>query len=932
MPKIKITRLPKAVGGGAYGAQTPPVDNMSNPYTGSYRGGNTPEIKVNETLQPTSKENATLEAELGETVVTNLQGEGLPEFYKIAGKPHSRGGTPLNLPSNSFIFSQNNKLKIKDSDTLKMFGKTAKGAGYTPAEISKSYNLNKYREVLANPYNDKIQRETAEKMIQNYNLKLGALALVQESMKGFETGIPALAMGYMEHAGISPEELLGQAPQPTAPPQMKMGGESRRMEGGGANDFMEVTMKERPDWMNAVKKTKGAFMDKIAGIGRALTGVDEEEEMLARTGSDYMFDSNSGVDLGQNTFLPSGTPDPYNSKMGAQFQGLAKYGAEVSNKNKYIKKADGTIEIRTQGGEFIGVVKPGQKEKFDGGGATGALPRLPGGMKYYTMPDGSIEMRNRKGYVVQVIRPAGSNQIPETASRSKKVQDMKRDAIKWDPKAEGYDRTKVRKNHYIMGDDGKYRKVTGHSKAKADAKYFDDDERLGKYADDYALLKQTFEEDPELKKAFIDNYRSTVKKVKVGKLTQAQINSMRGLTDKQIMDIFYLKQKQNLAVQNKMGNIDDPKDAMDHDRSLAKKILNDLDFEQLPIDQIGAFQAAYTGLYTLSQDDKYKGKLKNFKIADVGVDDESGALTGGRGTISDIDGYEGNTTIGQAALAMDSELATEDVPEIDGPADVKHMKVPPTYQGAKPWTQDLVNLGFAGSRYFDIEKAKPFEAPLATRYADPNTLDFRGGAARIGSQVAAGAQQAGTLMGPQAFAATFANMQKGAADSTMKLQEQEYQGNQNILNKFEMFNTGVHNKAAQVKQGLATKLYDKHQIVNQQFKNAKWKAANEIRNATNQLITNRGQTQSLNAMHDDFAVDPTTGFTYKKDTYGRIDPKSPSTAMSNSARKIMRENPGMEAGDALKWAKADAGISDPEYPAGVNPAAYSYPGVGQRRT
>ena len=60
-----------------------------------------------------------------------------------------------------------------------------------------------------------------------------------------------------------------------------------------------------------------------------------------------------------------------------------------------------------------------------------------------------------------------------------------------------------------MGDDGKYRKVTGHSKAKADAKYFDDDERLGKYADDYALLKQTFEEDPELKKAFIDNYKNS---------------------------------------------------------------------------------------------------------------------------------------------------------------------------------------------------------------------------------------------------------------------------------------------------------------------------------------------------------------------------------------------------------------------------------------
>ena len=78
-------------------------------------------------------------------------------------------------------------MKIKDPDILEMFGKTGK-KGYTPAELSKTYNLNKYREILANNTSSPRAIETAEAMIQNYNLKLGALALVQESMKGFENG------------------------------------------------------------------------------------------------------------------------------------------------------------------------------------------------------------------------------------------------------------------------------------------------------------------------------------------------------------------------------------------------------------------------------------------------------------------------------------------------------------------------------------------------------------------------------------------------------------------------------------------------------------------------------------------------------------------------------------------------------------------------
>ena len=224
MRKVKITKLPEKKHGGStqmFGAQTPPVDNTVSPGPSSFHGGNDPEIKINRTLKPTTKENATLEAEVGETIVTNLSGEGIPEFYKVGGKRHYNGGTYLNVPENSFIFSRDKSMKIDNPNLLKMFGKSGKGKkSYTPAELSMSYDLNTYREILADPSSSKRDRETAEQMIKNYNLKLGALALVQESIKGFDNGIPEIAMPYLQSVGIDPAQLVNPQMAPT-PEQMQ---------------------------------------------------------------------------------------------------------------------------------------------------------------------------------------------------------------------------------------------------------------------------------------------------------------------------------------------------------------------------------------------------------------------------------------------------------------------------------------------------------------------------------------------------------------------------------------------------------------------------------------------------------------------------------------------------------------------------------------
>jgi hypothetical protein len=161
-----------------------------------------PRIAVSNTLQPVPRNLANIEAEKDETIYF-LNNGGLPAHYKIGGQPHSKGGTPLNVPEDSFVFSK--ALKLKDKRLFPYFDIT-KPTSFS--DIAKKYDINKFRKILADPDTDKLQKETAEKMIANYNLKLGMLALAQESTKGFPQGIPMIAAPFTEVNAISPEMIL----------------------------------------------------------------------------------------------------------------------------------------------------------------------------------------------------------------------------------------------------------------------------------------------------------------------------------------------------------------------------------------------------------------------------------------------------------------------------------------------------------------------------------------------------------------------------------------------------------------------------------------------------------------------------------------------------------------------------------------------------
>jgi len=762
--KIKITKFAR---GGSYGDMTPPSDYMAFPHTNTESSMGT---DVNRTLKPVNREDANLEAEKGETVITNLQGDNLPEFYTVGGKPHYEGGSPLNLPDNSFIFSKDRKLKIKDPEILKMFGKTG-DKGYTPAELSKSYDLNKYRKVLASPESDHKQRETAEQMMQNYNRKLGALALVQESMKGFDSGIPAISIPYLESMGFNPEEFLNPA------------------------------------------------------------GIEEQTT--------------------------------------AEF----KKGGSVDRKRK-IK-----LKLYNPGGE-------------------------PGG-----------------GLGDEGSNPVKKQKIPDNAK-------------KWDPADPDYDESKFKEGDYVLRDDGYWYRISGRRKQKPGSLV--EDPKLGRYQEDFSLLYETFQ-DPDVRKMFVEEYRKELATLKPSrKMTQKHISDAMALSDDEIINTFLYKNKTNLALDNYLNDkygqslAEYDKDGKwDKVHGTANKYMKELGYKEFDDVQTIAFQTGYVAFAKLSQSPDAPPVMKKFGVMQVGKADEPGGGTN-IPTISDVDMWDGNTTSGQVVMPLETEwdfeiAPDEDEEEVEADPKVQHLGDPAMRPPAKWWTQDLVNMAGAASDYLGLKKHMPWQATPQFTAADPTFTDFRGSAARIGSMSNALAEQAATFGDPQSYGAMAANIQKGMVDPILQTQEHEARTNVGITNEFEMYNTGAKNQYDMTKANLDTMLYDKYMAVNQNFDNAKRALKHNMLQAFNTGWTNKGQTQALNELYDNYWVDPKTG--YLQFYPGRRDIKPSDDNMlsfEDEVTNIKGRNPEMSWQHAINIAKANRGHYS-DYPTGLNAGQFAYP-------
>lgn len=316
MRKVKIKGLPNKASGGDTGRNSSGAneglrryfDGVKN-YDSGMNQFAAPEFEVNKSISAVDRSEANIEAEGGEYAVVPGKA-GIPESYKINGPRHGSGGVPLNLSDDSFIFSDTKDMKIKDKEILAEFGvsipKKGKPKAYTPADLAKKYDLNKYKKTLLNPNSDRLERETAEAMIKNYNMKLGKLALVQESKKGFPQEVPEIAMPYLQSIGQDPSQFSGAQPQPPIaaygagvvgdPSQYsygKYGGQNKQM----AKRFNGLNIAQRGG------EFEGAFWKSIMQGGGSVDDDTIVQETLYGTPSDVTI--NSGVVVRDQQQVPA---------------------------------------------------------------------------------------------------------------------------------------------------------------------------------------------------------------------------------------------------------------------------------------------------------------------------------------------------------------------------------------------------------------------------------------------------------------------------------------------------------------------------------------------------------------------------------------------------------------------------------------------------
>jgi hypothetical protein len=160
---------------------------------------------VRYSLSSVPREMANIEAEGGETVLTDLNNDGQFGLYNITGPRHSSGGVPMFLPEQSFVFSDTEKMKMNRQE-LAEFGIESRKK-MTPAKVSKKFQLNQFIGAMRDIDADPIKVRSAELMIDKNSKSLSKLAFGQEAKKNFADGVPLASYPYLVAQGLDPIEF-----------------------------------------------------------------------------------------------------------------------------------------------------------------------------------------------------------------------------------------------------------------------------------------------------------------------------------------------------------------------------------------------------------------------------------------------------------------------------------------------------------------------------------------------------------------------------------------------------------------------------------------------------------------------------------------------------------------------------------------------------
>lgn len=229
----------------------------------------------------------------------------------------------------------------------------------------------------------------------------------------------------------------------------------------------------------------------------------------------------------------------------------------------------------------------------------------------------------------------------------------------------------------------------------------------------------------------------------------------------------------------------------------------------------------------------------------------------------DVDGWLGGVSsivpkpLGRKAILVDQtkpkEVKKEEAKIYNNPLP-EQKEVPNEW-----WLQDKNNLGLAMSNLFDIKRYTPWNATPDNKYIDPVFYDPTRALAANSEMVNQGVQGAANFSNPQAFAANFSQMQGQGATQAANIVGNYADRNVGVANQTNAANTASYNQFSREKANLATNLFDKYTIMNQQFDNSRRQAKEQIVGALNQGYTNAGKTQAMNSLFPNFNIDPAAG-------------------------------------------------------------------------
>jgi len=861
--KVRIKKLPQArTGYQVQGSLANDVPAMGGADYNTYIG--MPKPRVSKYITAVPREEANLEAEGGETVYGDLNGDGMAEHKIIKGPRHSNGGVPLNLPDDTFIYSDFRGMNIKEPELLAMFGKSGNKKGkksYTPAELAKQYDIEKYRKILQDPDSDKIDKKTAELMIKNYQNKLAALALVQESAKGFPQGIAKASQPFLDENQYSEETFLS--------PEVKQFSQQIDSKVAEAETEKSNTELENEEIAQAEEMNQGQPVAQPQEMAQGMQpGMEEGMAPMAQYGMQM-----GGFEFPYETDLPEAE---YGMAMGVNprnYMGRPK--SPMYARGGALRTYDGST-----GGSSTGPTGGAPADEIDITGMTPEQARrarhdyqrkLKKQGKPFTEP---IYFKTVNGKRVNVEYKAPADKSVSTideikavnAAQEKLLEEQLNDPI---VKQKLYEKTIT-----AMKDRTSY--ITADNRFASNAyNYHYKNAKDGKYTPEMiakAALERT-KRSNRIREAGIDT--------KVFK-QDGTLDTPQKLVDKKLAA--------NITEANKLLAEYKAKGW-----TTLKKATGKIGLPELPGYEIGIQQAAirgYSGIikdlkegkvtdpdeyYALTNfagdpDDDKSGKGR-FNL-NTGATDEQSTMGSEYTEISSIDGDETNTTgsegigaginYGEFVDKVEEEKKTDECP--CGKDDTGKCKeceeevlVDVPKEPAQFWLQDNLKTAGAFANLMNIKKQMPWAPKADLNTPKPTFLDPTRELAANAEQANIQTQALGQFAGPQALSARSSGIMGAASKNAADVMSKYNNANVNIANQFETNINNIENQERQLNMAAQSKLYDQNTIANQQYENAKTQARNQLLNQYTNALTNRAKTDALNQMYPQYKVYPGTG-------------------------------------------------------------------------